>query len=110
LFLLSAGVGSALASDEAEPVRPPECEAEVEPIAIVYHVENPARSMALVGDNGSNLVRVGSWLGERQVLEIGPRSLVLGPVEDPCLMRLSDRSPERKVPKRRRRRRRSRRR
>lgn len=103
-------MGPALASDEKETVRPPDCDAKVEPIAIVYHVENPDRSMALVGDNGSNLVRVGSWLGERQVLEIGPRSLILGPVEEPCLMRLSDRTPERKVPKRRRRRRRPRRR
>ena len=107
---LSTWASTAAASGDAEIPRPPPCEGELEVIGIVYVVEDPARSMAMVGTKGSNLVRVGSWIGERQVLDMGPRSLVLGPAEDACLMRLTDRSPVRRTRSSRRGRRRSRRR
>lgn len=106
-----AGVVSAQEpEDDAVLPLPPACEGELELIGIVYVVEDPERSMAMVGTKGSNLVRVGSWLGDRQILDIGPRLLVMGPEEDPCLMRLTDRTPVRKVRRTPRRRRRSRRR
>ena len=78
------------------------CEIDLEVIAILYVPENPTSSMAIVGDKGSSLVRIGSWVGDRRVVQMAARSLVLGPLEDPCVMRLTDRSPQRRVSPRRR--------
>ncbi|MBW2508278.1 MAG: hypothetical protein JRE81_06585 [Deltaproteobacteria bacterium] len=107
LFL---GASPALATDDPTFPPPPACEGELELIAIVYVADDPARSMALVGIKGSSLVRIGSWVGERRVLALGPRSLVLGPAEDACVMRLAQRSPRRPARPARRKRSRSKRR
>lgn len=90
--------------------RPPACEADVELVALVYAENDPDRSMALVGAKRSRLVRIGSWIGDRQVIAMGPRSLVLGPVDDPCMARLKERSKHRPATRSKPRRRRSRRR
>lgn len=82
--------------------QPSECDTDLEVIAILYAPENPTSSMALVGDKGSRLVRIGSWVADRRVIQMEARSLVLGPLDDSCLMRLTDRSPRRKVSPRRR--------
>ena len=116
LGLVIAGLGlTSTASSEVATAgvtlpRPPACEGELELIAIVYVVDDPARSMALVGVKGSSLVRIGSWIGDRRVLDMGPRSLVLGPTEDACLMRLTERSTRRPIRPPRRKRSRSKRR
>jgi hypothetical protein len=107
---LTSTARSAVATDGPILPRPPACEGELELIAIVYVAEDPARSMALVGIKGSSLVRVGSWIGDRRVLDMGPRSLVLGPTDDACLVRLTERSPRRPTRPPRRRRGRSKRR
>jgi len=101
---LAATASSAVATDGATLPRPPACEGELELIAIVYVADDPSRSMALVGVKGSSLVRIGSWVGDRRVLDMGPRSVVLGPTEDACFMRLTERSPRRptRLPRRRR--------
>jgi hypothetical protein len=101
-WVASAVCTASLAADDAsESVRLSECENELELVAIVYVAENPQRSMALVGAKRGSLVRVGSWLGERQILDIAPRTLVLGPVGDACFVRLQDRSTTKPPPRRR---------
>jgi hypothetical protein len=102
-FAPSATADSATTDDDGVLPRPPACEDGLELVAIVCAVEDPTRSMALVGAKRSRLVQIGSWLGERQVLDLGPRSLVLGPVEDPCIARLTERSTRRQATPRRRR-------
>ena len=97
------------ADEASETVRLTECEAEVELIAIVYVAEQPTQSMALVGAKRGSLVRVGSWLGERQILDINPRTMVLGPIGDACFVRLQDRTTTKPPPRRRRSRRKRRR-
>lgn len=94
--------------DDALP-QPSECDVALDVIAIVYVPEDPTSSMALVGKKGSSLVRIGSWVADRRIIQMEARSLVLGPLEDPCVMRLTDRSPQRKASSRRRRRSRRRR-
>jgi hypothetical protein len=76
----------------------------------VYAADDPSRSMALVGVKESSLVRIGSWVGDRRVLDMGPRSLVLGPTDEACLMPLTERSPRRPTRPPRRKRSRSKRR
>jgi hypothetical protein len=107
---LAAPTDLAISSEVAAQSRPPACELDVELVALVYAPEDPAQSMALVGAKRGRLVRIGSWVGDRQVIAMAPRSVVLGPVEDPCLMRLTDRSPSKPPPRSKRRRRRPRRR
>ena len=107
---LAVPAGLAMSSDLAAQSPPPACKLDVELVALVYAPENPAKSMALVGAKRGRLVRIGSWVGDRQVIAMAPRSVVLGPVEDPCLMRLTDRSPSKPPPRSKRRRRRPRRR
>jgi len=107
-WAISGSSTTATAEEPEDTIHLSECETELELVAIVYVAEDPARSMALVGAKRSSLVRVGSWLGERPILEIEPRTVVLGPVADACFVRLQDRSTTRPPPRRRSRRKRRR--
>jgi hypothetical protein len=98
---LPATSDSATSDDDLVLPLPPECEGELELVAIVYVADDPTRSMALVGAKRSHLVQIGGWIGERRVLDVGPRSLVLGPIDEPCLARLTERSPYGATPARR---------
>jgi len=93
---------------EAKEPRPPACEEDLELVGLVYVPKDPARSLIMVGDKGSRLVRVGETIQGRKVLDVGPRTVYLGPSEDPCVERLTERNTRK--PARRRRRGRSRRR
>jgi hypothetical protein len=104
IIALAAPVRTRAADDDTP--QPSECDTALEVIAIIYVPEDPTASMALVGDKGSSLVRIGSWVADRRVVQMEARSLVLGPLEYPCVMRLTDRSPRRKASPRRRSRRR----
>lgn len=100
---LSAISESARATTDETQARPPICEADVELVAVVYAENDRASSFAMVGAKGPRIVRIGSWVEDRQVIGMGPRSLVLGPVEEPCVARLTDRSTTRPSRARRRR-------
>lgn len=80
--------------------RPSLCEVELDLVGMVYVVEDPDRSFALVGSPQGRLVRIGSFVAGREVLEMEPTSLWLGPAEDPCLLRLSHEGKQRVTPKR----------
>lgn len=94
------GLGLSAASAQAMDWAPPLCEVEVDLVGMVYVVDTPDRSFALVGASQGRLVRIGSFVGGREVLEMEPTSLWLGPAEDPCLLRLSHEGKQRVAPKR----------
>jgi len=97
-FGLSVAVGSTAAA-QAVGWGPPLCDVEVDLLGMVYVVDEPEQSFALVGLTEAKLVRIGSFVAAREVLEMEPRSLLLGPAEDPCLLRLSHAGKQRVTPK-----------
>jgi hypothetical protein len=70
-------------------------------MAVVHNERQPTRSFAMVVRTGKEgrMIRRGSYVEGRRVLAVLPNSLVLGPPEAPCVLRLQHAGTQKVAPK-----------